>query len=161
MAVTPADIAIELGAAAPDPGSPQHAQWSMWIEDALNQIKWRAARLSIAFAGLDSEQIDYVVRLAVAGHVRNPDSATQVSVAVDDASTSKMYRSGAGRVVIDDDWWDLLGLMRSSSDAFSVDTAGTAMSAHRDICNLNLGANWCSCGADIAGYPIYEHGWTP
>lgn len=42
-----------------------------------------------------------------------------------------------------------------SSGAFSVDTVGCA-TTHADICALNFGANYCSCGADIAGFPLYE-----
>lgn len=159
--VTPADIAAELGRPVPDSSSPTFAQWSMWIEQAYNRIKWRAQEVGVDFDSLDEEKVDYVVLLAVASHVRRPEDATQVTVSVDDASTSRMYQSGAGRVTILDEWWDLLGLTRTSGKAFSLDTAGVATSIHRDICNLNLGANWCSCGADIAGFPIYEHGWTP
>lgn len=40
--------------------------------------------------------------------------------------------------------------------AFSVDTAPSLSGLHIPWCSLNLGATYCSCGADIAGYPIYE-----
>lgn len=39
--------------------------------------------------------------------------------------------------------------------AFSVDTVGDC-TIHADICSLNFGATYCSCGADIAGFPLYE-----
>ena len=39
--------------------------------------------------------------------------------------------------------------------AFSVDTVGTT-AIHADACSLNFGALYCSCGVDIAGYPIFE-----
>ena len=42
-------------------------------------------------------------------------------------------------------------------EAFSLDTAPTH-SAHLPWCSINFGATYCSCGADIAGYPIYELG---
>ena len=45
----------------------------------------------------------------------------------------------------------------ASRRAFSVDTAPTC-SAHLPWCSLELGATYCSCGVDIAGYPIYELG---
>lgn len=41
--------------------------------------------------------------------------------------------------------------------AFSVDTTPVA-SAHLPWCALNFGANYCSCGVDIADVPIYELG---
>ena len=41
--------------------------------------------------------------------------------------------------------------------AFSVDTVGTAC-VHADICSINFGALYCSCGSDLTGYeyPLYE-----
>ena len=39
--------------------------------------------------------------------------------------------------------------------AFSI-TPGGVSSIHAPWCALNLGALYCSCGADIAGYPIFE-----
>lgn len=42
--------------------------------------------------------------------------------------------------------------------AFSVPIAGPRFDAdvHRPWCSLAFGATYCSCGADIAGEPIYE-----
>lgn len=42
--------------------------------------------------------------------------------------------------------------------AFGVSIAGASCSPHVPWCNLNFGATYCSCGADIAGEPIYERG---
>ncbi|MCT1607160.1 phage Gp19/Gp15/Gp42 family protein [Nesterenkonia massiliensis] len=43
------------------------------------------------------------------------------------------------------------------SRAFSVQIAGFRSSPeHRPWCSLAFGATYCSCGADIAGEPIYE-----
>ena len=42
-----------------------------------------------------------------------------------------------------------------SGKAYSVDTVAMA-AIHAPWCALMLGATYCSCGADIAGYPIYE-----
>jgi len=39
--------------------------------------------------------------------------------------------------------------------AFSIDTAPTC-SAHTPWCSLNFGATYCSCGVDIAGFPIFD-----
>ena len=38
-----------------------------------------------------------------------------------------------------------------------LDMAGTS-TYHLDWCAASLGANYCTCGADIAGTPIYELG---
>lgn len=154
MAVTPATIAVSLGRTTPEPGSVTEQQWQMWIDDALMLIDVRKTQLEIEEA-LDPSAVDYVVREAVSAQVRRPDDATQVTVSVDDASTSKTYRSGRGRVEIIDEWWALLGLTPPTGGAFSISMVGTS-SAHLAWCSLNFGALYCSCGVDIAGYPIYE-----
>jgi hypothetical protein len=42
--------------------------------------------------------------------------------------------------------------------AFGVQIAGNLSPVHLPWCNINFGALYCSCGADIAGEPIYEAG---
>jgi hypothetical protein len=118
MSVTPAMIAVALGRTAPTDPSVEFDQWSMWIEDALLLIE---ARLGDP-AELDQARLDFVVREAVVAHVRNPDSATQVTTSVDDASSSRTYRSSAGRISILDAWWDLLSPTHTKGKAFEVDT---------------------------------------
>jgi len=102
MAVSVSDVATALG--RPIPAGVESAQWGMWIEDANLLIGRRLGDVS----ALDQGVVDYVVREAVVAQVRNPENATQVDVAVDDARMSKRYQSGAGRVTILDEWWDLL-----------------------------------------------------
>lgn len=154
MAVTPGDIAVELGRTAPSSGDTEYAQWEMWIADALFLIGKRLGDVAL----LDQPTVDYVVRLAVAAHARRPDDATQVSISVDDGSTSRTYRSSRGRVEIIDDWWALLSPTDGASGkAFSITPYGPA-SAHLDWCSLSMGAAYCSCGVDIAGEPIFELG---
>lgn len=154
MSVTPANIAVALGVAAPEPGSIQWQQWSLWIDDAEMLIEARREKLSADVS--DEVKVDYVVRQAVVAHVKKPDDATQVTIAVDDGSTSKHYQSGKGRVTILDEWWAFLGLVEQSG-AFSIDTVGYG-TRHLAWCSLMLGATYCSCGVDIAGVPIYEGG---
>lgn len=150
--VTPAMLAIALGTTAPETGSVTEQQWEMWIEDAEMLIDSRITDLGVTAP--DQAKIDYVIREAVVAHIKRPDDATQVTVAVDDGSTSRSYKSGKGRVVILDEWWILLGLVETSG-AFSVDMVGTSWSAHTPWCSLMMGANYCSCGVDIAGRPIF------
>lgn len=114
MAVTPENIAVALGRTVPETASPTYMQWEMWIADAENAIAWRAEDLGVTDP-LDPEKVDLVVRKAVVAHVRHPDDATQVSVAVDDGSTQKTYRSASGEVSIKDEWWALLGLIQSGA----------------------------------------------
>lgn len=44
----------------------------------------------------------------------------------------------------------------TTSGAFSIDTAPSLTGMHAPWCSLNFGATYCSCGADIAGVPIFE-----
>ena len=155
MSVTPGMLAVALGQAAPGVGSVTELQWQMWVADALMLIESR--RLSVApTLVIDQVKLDYVTREAVVAHIKKPDDATQVTIAVDDASTSKSYKSGKGRVTILDEWWPLLGLVETSG-AFSVDMVGFG-SRHLPWCSSLFGAAYCSCGVDIAGAPIYEGG---
>lgn len=39
--------------------------------------------------------------------------------------------------------------------AFSVDTAPGSANVHAETCSVVFGA-WCSCGADIAGFPLWD-----
>ena len=154
MSVTPAMLAVALGQAAPGAGSVTEQQWQMWIDDAEMLIGARQTLLSAETP--DQAKLDYVVREAVVAHIKRPDDATQVTIAIDDGSSSRSYKSGKGRVVILDEWWALLGLVDASGE-FSIDMVSTS-TVHLAWCSLMLGASYCSCGADIAGYPIFEGG---
>lgn len=99
---TPADIAVELGRPAPD--AVQAEQWQRWIDEARYLIGKRLGDIT----ALDPADVDYVTLKAVAQHAKQPDNATQVDVAVDDARVSRRYSSGSGRVTILDEWWYLL-----------------------------------------------------
>lgn len=155
MSVTTYMIAVALGQAAPEPGSVTEQQWEMWIADAVMFIEARKTELNIV-TPIDEAKVDYVVRSAVVAHIKKPDDATQVTIAVDDGSSSRSYQSGKGRVTILDEWWKLLGLMPASG-AFAIDMIG-AGTMHLPWCSLMFGATYCSCGVDIAGTPIFEGG---
>jgi hypothetical protein len=151
MTVTPEKIAVALGRAAPLAESVTAQQWQMWIDDAVMLIETRRAELGKPEP--DEAKLDYVVREAVVAHVKRPEDATQVTVTVDDATSSRTYQSGKGRVTILDEWWVLLGLVPASG-AFSIDTVGVR-SSHVPWCSQSLVGAYCSCGEDIAGEPIF------
>lgn len=156
MAVTPADIAVELGRDVPLPSSTTYLRYETWISDALFLIRTRLG----AIEDLDAETVDYVVRQAVARHARNPDDATQVQVSVDDANSSRTYRSAKGRVEILDEWWAMLSPPDDTAGrAFSIRPFGSSAN-HLAWCSYLLGATYCSCGADLTAgaYPLYEGG---
>lgn len=154
MAVTRGMIAVALGQTAPVSGSVQEQQWELWIADAEMLIETR--RVQLDAEAIDEAKLDYVVREAVVAQVKRPDDSTQVTVSVDDGSTSRSYKSGKGRVTILDEWWTLLGLT-DPSGAFSLDMIGGS-TLHLPWCAIYFGPLYCSCGVDIAGYPIFEGG---
>ncbi len=45
----------------------------------------------------------------------------------------------------------------SSGKAFSYDTAAGSTAVHAEICSLYFGADYCSCGAVLAGAPLWEN----
>jgi len=154
MSVTPNMIAVALGLAAPVSNSVQEQQWDMWIADAVMLIDNRIALLALTTTP-SAATVDYVVREAVVAQVKKPDDATQVTISVDDGSSSRTYQSGKGRVTILDEWWLLLGLVETDGGAFSTDTVNFT-NGHLAWCSYNLGALYCSCGFSIAGYPLWE-----
>jgi hypothetical protein len=117
MSVLPADVAVELGVAAPT--DLQDAQWQSWIGQAMYLI---GKRLDIAT--LDPKDVDYVVLRAVVEHAQNPQNATQVDVSVDDGRVSKRYASGSGAVSISDALWSLLDPDFGTSGAFTIQSYG-------------------------------------
>jgi hypothetical protein len=45
----------------------------------------------------------------------------------------------------------------STGQAFDIDTVSTTAGAHADICALNFGGLYCSCGAVLTGlFPLWE-----
>lgn len=151
MAVTPDMLAVALGQAAPSGLIAE--QWQMWIDDAYMLVADRVAKINPADEPSEAK-VDYVVREAVVGHIKKPDDATQVTISVDDGSSSRTYQSSKGRVDVST-WWDFLGLNEPSTGAYAIDMLG-ASTVHLAWCSSVFGANFCSCGADIAGRPIYE-----
>lgn len=150
MLVTIEDVATALGREVPEPGSTEARQWQMWADDALLLIEARLGDVTALHQG----NLMYVVREAVVAQVRRPDDATSVEVAVDDGRVAKRYTSSRGRVFIRDEWWRLLD-PSGKSGAFSLDLAPASYTVHAESCSLRFGATYCSCGAWIAGYPIF------
>lgn len=44
----------------------------------------------------------------------------------------------------------------ATSGAWSYDTVPSGSVLHADVCSLNFGAQYCSCGAVLAGAPLWE-----
>lgn len=125
MAVTPQDVAIELG--VPTPTGDTLTQWSSWITRARRLIERRALLLDVDLGTIPEGDVDSVIIRAVAAHVRRPDDATRVEVSVDDGRTARTYSSGRGEVTILDAWWDELGLDLGDDGAFTIMAHGSPL----------------------------------
>jgi len=164
MTVTVEDVATALGRDEPAAGSTEYKQWEMWISDANMLIVAEASRRGVDPVDLDQSVLDYVVREAVVAQVRRPDDATSVEIAVDDGREARRYSTSRGRVTILDAWWELLfPAPMKTGKAYAVDTVAPSYAIHADVCSANQYANvpywyagFCTCGADIAGFPLYE-----
>ena len=51
---------------------------------------------------------------------------------------------------------DICSTGRAGRESFSIDTAGGFGTIHAESCALAFGALYCDCGADIAGFPLFE-----
>ncbi len=140
--ITPERIAVALGQPTPPAGLLIEAQWESMIGDVLMFIRDRAEKLNVT--DIDTAKVDFVVREVVVDQIKRRDTDV-------DAEFPDNYRF---RTVAD--WWPLLGLT-DRGGAYAVDMLGT-YSAHLPWCSSMFGALYCSCGVDIAGYPIFEGG---
>lgn len=44
----------------------------------------------------------------------------------------------------------------TGGSAWGYDAVGCGVPQHAEVCSLNFGADYCSCGAVLAGAPLYE-----
>lgn len=129
------------------------------IADALA----RAALIAPCITSDDFEHAD-AAKAIIRGAILRWDEAgtgaiTSESIAKGPFSHSQTTDTRAARRSM---FWpseidELKGLCSAGgSGAFSIDTVGCA-SQHADICALNFGATYCSCGADLTGgFPLWE-----
>lgn len=143
--IKPWHIAVALGQPAPPTGKLVEEQWQMMIDDTVMFIADRAQKVGVPDADVDQKKVDFVVREVVVDQVKRRD--TDVAA---DLPDDYRFRTVA-------DWWPLLGLTGGPGGAFAIDMIGTT-TGHLPWCSSMFGAAYCSCGVDIAGYPLYEGG---
>ena len=134
--------------------SVERAQLEAWIAEAVYLI---GRRVSSLVAPVTQDDVDYVVRQAVLEVADQPSPGViQESVQVDDAAVTTRYAKAKRRIEILPEWWEMLGVADGKTAAFTVDLTGGVSTIHAQTCSLYFGATYCSCGADIAGYPIFS-----
>lgn len=129
------------------------------IDDAEAQAMLAAPCLSGTEAPLTVIQIAAVVSLLRGAILRWNDAGSGARQSIttgpfSETTDTTVRRSGM--------FWpsEITSLQSICSDgqkgkAFGVDTIGCG-TIHSPICSLAFGALYCSCGADIAGFPLYE-----
>lgn len=116
--ITVNDVQVEVGRTLT---ATERAQAELWIESAKTIISHgRDGRSQIDLTALDQPTLDMVIREAVADRIKHPDAAKQVSISVDDAQVSRTYEASSGRIIILDEWWDML-FPKQSTGAFTID----------------------------------------
>ena len=55
-----------------------------------------------------------------------------------------------------DEAWPVYGVAPRGGQAFSIGVLSASAVDHLPWCSLWFTGKWCSCGADIAGFPIFE-----
>lgn len=159
---TPDDV---LGGWIGDDAPEDDALVQRWIARAERLIRREFPDLQ---ARLDDEEPDLldtvrdVVSAMVTRVFRNPNGHRSVS----GQETTGQF-SGTNTItfggdhpgaleLLDDERAALRGASDTRGKIGTVSLTGARASIHYPWCNLNFGATYCSCGADIAGYPIYE-----
>ena len=148
----PTDIAVDLGRDPATLSTLDIAQFQRWINDAELLISQRIGALVP-----DPNVVDYVVRQAVVATAQAPAAGiTSESVQIDDGQYTTRFDRAPRRVTILPEWWAMLGVTNGRGSAFSIDMTAADLASHAAWCDLCLGGVTCSCGASIAGYPIFE-----
>ena len=81
--------------------------WEQWVQSDIEAAARHAGRDPYQ---LDPVQVERFVIEACLYRLQHPDDATQVDVAVDDASVSRRYTSSTGQLTYLPAWWGWLGL---------------------------------------------------
>ncbi len=152
VTTTPAHIAVDMGKDPATLTSLDTAQLQRWIDDAALLIT-----NGIGDVIPNVSNLDYVVRQAVLMVADAPGRGVlSESVQIDDGQYTTRYERAPRRVTITPEWWAMLGVATGKGSAFSISMEPASLTTHADTCSLYFGATYCSCGADIAGFPLFE-----
>ncbi len=152
VTTSPTDIAVDMGRDPASLSTLETAQYQRWIDDAALLIS-----KGIGDVVPDPADLDYVVRQAVLAVAQAPaPGVSSESVQIDDGQYTTRFDRAPRRITILPEWWAMLGVASGKGAAFTIDMAPAALATHVAWCDLYMGGASCSCGASIAGYPIFE-----
>lgn len=106
-----------------------------------------------------SDEVRMAVCTMVIRHLLNPERIQSRSIGGPDGFGGSVTYAGSnpGALVITDEERRILsGPQVVNTGPFAIDTAPCLGDGHALLCALRFGANYCSCGYDIAGFPLYE-----
>lgn len=148
------------------PDLPAGARSHELAQQMVDGANAKAARVAPCLVSTDPEPsadqlaeaklilIGAVERWAEAGTgARQSQTAGPFGMTLDSTSPRKGYNLWPSEIK------DLQAICKGDGDdkkAFSVDTIADGTN-HSENCTLLLGGNYCSCGADIAGFPLFEN----
>lgn len=137
--------------------APAAATIQAFITDAETLVASEYSTLDARIADEDdpvtTERVVMVVARMVIRALRNPDNVR--STQTGPFGTTFAGDNPGGLYLSDDDRKLLGDPGGTESGAYSIDMLGDALSIHSEACSLRFGATYCSCGADIAGYPLF------
>lgn len=161
---TPDDVVNSwIGDDAPDDA----ALVQVWIDRAERLLRREYPDLqtridSGAEPDLEATVVD-VVTAMVTRVFRNPGgyrsiSGQETTGQFSGSNTTMFGGDNPGALVLTDEERDALSPPDApkTGQAYSVGVGPTGITQHLPWCSLWFTGKWCSCGADIAGHPIYE-----
>lgn len=161
MALTSDDLRVRLGFSSDDWAMDDTVRAEAVLTSARTVIVTIAgvAEVNQAEADVDQAKLDAVDEATMAYAVpifANPERVLQrrqgsdYSVSFADGSDAATGLKEARQIIA------AAGFGGGSSGAFTVDTVrSTLFEEHAEWCAVNFDANYCDCGANIAGYPIF------
>lgn len=161
---TPSDV---LGSWIGDDAPTDEALIQRWIDRAERLLRREFPNLQARVdGGLEPDLLETIVDVVsamVTRVFRNPSGHRSVS----GQETTGQF-SGSNTITFGGDNPGALGLLDEERDAlrppdapkggqaYSVGVGGNDAAQHLPWCSLWFTGKWCSCGVDIAGYPIFE-----
>ena len=157
---TTADVSTRLGrevttaeSARVDPGLLEEATVKVLAHLGVSEDFYDERTVPATVTIVTSRMIARVLEQAAAGALASADQVTQSAGIFSQTATFTSGSNSGGPWLTKADRADL-DRVRGADKAFAVDTAPSATTIHDLACSYYFGGA-CSCGADIAGQPIF------
>ena len=149
----------------PDAAPDDTDQVALWIARAERRIRAAVPDIQSRIDADEPDLLENAIDVAVAMVTRvyrNPSghrsiSGQETTGQFSGSNTITFGGNNPGALELLDDERDALRPpdAPATGQAFNVSTISEGVVQHLPWCSLWFTGKWCSCGADIAGYPIY------